>query len=144
MIRAPLRIISIGGVMADDPGIDRVKHLFHFYGSKDPVEKLGGKLYAGRWRISQQSKWNQALREGRITMRCLGPLTHNGKANYFDWTNNLPGDQSGAEVSLAAVISVLAAEGLLSDAEHVPTTADRDAEHTASRQPELGNESAHG
>src|SRR5829696_2516035 len=48
-LAAPLRVISLGGVLSDDPGLSSVEHLYHLYGSKDQVQALGGVLYAGRW-----------------------------------------------------------------------------------------------
>jgi hypothetical protein len=84
MLNAPLQIISMGGVMADDPGIERVDHLYHLYGTKDPVQKLGAIAYAGRWPLLTYSPWNQAKAEGKITMNAVGPITHNDPGGYFE------------------------------------------------------------
>lgn len=91
---APLQVISIGGVMSDDPGLDTVEHLFHFYGTKDPVQKIGEILYAGRWPLLPYSPWNQAKKAGKITMLPIGPIGHTGTGAYFDPESHLPDGQS--------------------------------------------------
>lgn len=116
-LKAPIRIISVGGVMADDPGLDQIEHLFHFYGTKDPVQGLGAKLYAGRWPVFAQSRWNRAMRAGKITMTELGPMTHMGTGNYWDWKTDLPDGRSCAQTTLDAVIDVLTSEKLLPPAD---------------------------
>ena len=83
LIQAPLRIISFGGVMADDPGCYRIEHLYHFYGSKDVVQPIGAIAYAGRWPILSYSPWNRAKAHGKITKIPAGPVTHNDPGGYF-------------------------------------------------------------
>lgn len=45
----PIRVVSIGGMMSDDPGLNRVEQVWHLRGTKDIFEKLGGVMFAGRW-----------------------------------------------------------------------------------------------
>jgi hypothetical protein len=90
LIGAPVSIISVGGVMSDDMGIERTEHLWHMWGDKDPLAPLGQKLYAGRWKYFPNSGWNRALAAGKITLIPLGPFAHNGKGNYFDNETKLP------------------------------------------------------
>jgi len=93
LIGAPIRVISVGGVMSDDIGLQRIKHLWHLWGEKDPLVPLGHWLYAGRWSYFPNSVWNHALAAGKITLIDLGPFTHNGKGNYFDDQTELhPGE----------------------------------------------------
>ncbi len=113
MLKAPIRVISIGGVMSDDPGLISVTHLYHFYGSRDPVQALGGKLYAGRWSMFPQSVWNRALAQGKITFTDLGPVSHNGMDNYFSWDTKMPTGKSYAETTMDAILNVLRRDGLL-------------------------------
>jgi hypothetical protein len=113
MLKAPIRVISIGGVMADDPGLISVAHLYHFYGSNDPIQALGSQIYAGRWPIFKQSVWNRALAQGKITLTELGPFSHNGSDNYFSWDAVTPTGQSYAEVTIDAIIGALRAEKLI-------------------------------
>ncbi|MCG8346941.1 MAG: hypothetical protein MI924_04090 [Chloroflexales bacterium] len=116
MLHAPIRVIAIGGVMSDDQGLKNVTHLYQFYGDKDPVQGLGGKLFPGRWPIAKQSDWNRALAEQRITSMSLGPMTHNGKDNYFSWDVQAPDGRAYAEATLDAVTGALTREGLLNAA----------------------------
>jgi hypothetical protein len=83
VLKAPILVISLGGVMADDPGFVNVRHLYHFHGQKDPVQSLGQILYAGRWPILPHSPWNKAKTEGKITMIDAGPVTHQDPGGYF-------------------------------------------------------------
>jgi hypothetical protein len=84
LIDAPVHVLSIGGVLSDDPGIRHVKHLTHFYGSKDPVQKIGEYLWPGRWPGMIQSAWNRALASGKIEMVAMGPMAHNSLGGYYD------------------------------------------------------------
>jgi len=90
MIKAPVYVLSIGGVISDDPGIKHVGHLRHFYGEKDPFQKLGDILWSGRWPIMGQSAWNRAKAQGRISMVDLGPMAHNSYGGYYDVRVKLP------------------------------------------------------
>jgi hypothetical protein len=87
---APIRIVSLGGVISDDPGIAHVDHLYHIQGEKDPMPWLGAILYPGRWPILPHSKWNQAKRAGRITVVKSGPMTHFGLKDYFARSTKFP------------------------------------------------------
>lgn len=87
---APVYVISIGGVIASDPGLDALEHLYHLYGEKDSIQSLGEKVFPGRWPSAVGSEWKQAMSQGRISMRCIGPLNHNLKEHYFDDTAKLP------------------------------------------------------
>ena len=89
MIKGPLRIISLGGVIADDPGLDYIDHLYHLYGSKDPIQKVGAIAYAGRWPMLPYSPWNRAKAEGKISMIAIGPFKHNDPHGYFDAESKL-------------------------------------------------------
>jgi len=90
MINAPVYVISIGGVISDDPGIKHVGHLRHFYGNKDPLQKLGDILWSGRWSVMGQSDWNRAKAKGRISNVNLGPMAHNSHGGYYDVRVKLP------------------------------------------------------
>ncbi|MGE3599646.1 MAG: hypothetical protein AB7N70_29300, partial [Dehalococcoidia bacterium] len=59
-LRARLHVISIGGVMANDPGIRFVEKVDHLAGSKDPLPPLGVASYPGRWKVRRRSAWNRA------------------------------------------------------------------------------------
>ncbi|MBC8164101.1 MAG: hypothetical protein H7Z42_23065 [Roseiflexaceae bacterium] len=118
MLKAPVRIISIGGVMSDDVGVRAMDKLFHLWGNLDPLHGLGEKLYAGRWPMFPNSDWNQALAAGKIEFVNMGEMHHNGSTNYFSWTAFTPQGQSHALATIDMINTLLVNEGLI-DAEAV-------------------------
>jgi hypothetical protein len=120
MIGAPLRVISIGGVMASDPGLLSVLRLDHFYGSRDYVEKVGPIAFAGRWPYASSSYWNQARAAGRLHSAEYGPYTHIGPGCYFDFERQLPDGRRYGEHTIDVVLDVLEREGLLAAAPTPP------------------------
>lgn len=80
----PVSVISIGGVLSDDPGLDRVEHVWHLYGSRDRIQRLGEWAFPGRWPTARVSAWHDAVRADRITTTCIGPMRHMGGRDYFD------------------------------------------------------------
>lgn len=108
-------VISVGGMLSDDIGLHQVKHLWHLYGKKDPLQALGQKLFAGRWPTKPQSPWNRARRAGKIDLIALGPFKHNGAGNYFDMATKLPDEErTHGEKTLDTIVHVLTQAGLLS------------------------------
>lgn len=109
---APVRIISLAGVMAGDPGVASAQRLVHFYGSKDWVHRLGDLLFPRRWPFLGQSAWNQARARGMIQLQNLGPIVHTGPGDYFDPQTRLPDGRTCRDATIAALLAVLAREGL--------------------------------
>jgi hypothetical protein len=107
LLRAPIFIISLGGVMGNDKGIERVEHLWHLYGTEDPVQDVGAKVFPGRWPLFKNSAWNRALAAGRITMISLGPFHHNMKMHYYDNEARLPSGETYVEHSVNTICRVL-------------------------------------
>lgn len=107
LAKIPLRLISIGGMMSDDYGLDRIEHVDHLRGTKDPFEKLGWIMFAGRWPIAVGSPWSRAMKEGRISVIDLGPMQHNAKAHYFDPNTFAPDGRSYVQVTSDAVVALL-------------------------------------
>ncbi|HQZ00902.1 MAG TPA: hypothetical protein PKV13_02885 [Propionicimonas sp.] len=110
MGRIPLRVVSVGGMMADDYGLDRIQKLWHLRGTKDPFEKLGGVMFAGRWPHAAFSPWTNALKDGRIDIIDLGPMQHNVKEHYFDANSIAPDGRSYLQVTEDAIVAVLNGE----------------------------------
>jgi hypothetical protein len=108
---APLRVVSIGGVMAADPGLDRVHRCWHLVGDRDRVQRLGALLSPGRWPGALASPWHRARMDGRLVEIPVGPMEHRFPGNYFDDRARLDGGQPLAERTLAAVVAVLEGVG---------------------------------
>lgn len=79
----PVSVISVGGIFGDDPGLDRVSHLWHLRGGKDRIQHLGAVAFPGRWPTAPLSPWGRARREGRVTTTVIGPMKHDGARGYF-------------------------------------------------------------
>jgi hypothetical protein len=82
-LQAPLTVISIGGVMSADPGLQAVDRLYHLQGEKDPVPGLGGAFFVGRWPFVKYSYWNRAVSAGKVTTIATGPMGHMAEPGYF-------------------------------------------------------------
>ncbi len=118
----PIYVISVGGMLSDDPGLDKVDHLWHLYGVADPLQALGEAMFSGRWPIQPRSPWNNAMSDGRIDLICLGQYCHNGKGNYFDMETLVPKDKRGrthGQKTLDTIVRILNDEGLISDEDAV-------------------------
>lgn len=103
-------VISIGGMLSDDPGLDHVTHLTHLHGSKDRLQGLGTWLFPGRWPTAPLSSWHKAERAGRITMVELPGVVHDGPGDYFDPTPRDDGTNN-AELTAAAIAEAVTRAG---------------------------------
>lgn len=80
---SPVHIISVGGVVASDPGLAVIDKLHHLHGERDRIEKLGAVIFAQRWAAFANSHWNVAKREGRIVCSQIKNIAHAGPTGYF-------------------------------------------------------------
>ena len=49
MLGSPVTVISVGGVMSSEPSCLQVEHLYHLWGTKDPIQSMGDLAFVGRW-----------------------------------------------------------------------------------------------
>ena len=106
-IGVPVSLISIGGIFGDDPGLDRMGHVWHLSGSKDRMQHLGDVVFPGRWPTAPLSTWGRAKREGRVTKRVIGPMQHDGAKAYFGRRSFGPDGRNYAEITRDAVVEIL-------------------------------------
>lgn len=99
-----LAIVTFGGVMCSDRGLDEVTRLFSLYGSDDRVYALGRMAFPGRWAMAAGSSWNTARREHRLEEREIGPMGHSGAGGYLD-----PRPQPGGEPYINITVREVAA-----------------------------------
>jgi hypothetical protein len=99
----PLAIVTFGGVMASDRGIEEARRLVSLYGTGDEVYALGRAAFAGRWPVVAGSFWNAARREGRLTERAIGPMGHSGSGGYLDPAPRPDGGTPFMEITLREV-----------------------------------------
>ncbi|SDM78562.1 hypothetical protein [Maricaulis salignorans] len=79
----PIQLISIGGVIASTPGLNRLARIDHLVGSADRVEAAGVLAFPARWPLSRGSEWALARSSGRLKRIPLANVTHNGPRGYF-------------------------------------------------------------
>lgn len=100
----PVDVISIGGVYADDPGLDTIGALTHLSGSKDMTQHLGTLVFPGRWVTAPASYYGRAKREGRIRTVAMGPMKH---TEYFSRRRTLPDGRTHREATAEALTEAL-------------------------------------
>ena len=109
LIGAPLEAISLGGVMSSDPGLSSVQHLYHLYGERDGVQRLGALFFPGRWPFLTNSEWNRAKAQDKITFIPLGPSKHTGAQGYMDADSCLSDGRSYLEGTLETIVGIVRA-----------------------------------
>lgn len=107
LLRAPIQVAAIGGVICDDPGVRDVSHLYYLYGARDSLQWLVTWIFPGRWPWLWYSSWNRALRAGKITRERIGPMMHNDPGGYFDADARLPNGNSHAEQTIDHLIGII-------------------------------------
>lgn len=100
-------VVSLGGMLSDDPGLDRVGRVWHLYGTRDGWARMGRVIFSGRWPRRPYSHWNRALADGRLTEIPIGPFKHSVSEHYFDPTHQAPDGRSFLQVSLDGIVAVL-------------------------------------
>lgn len=106
-LNAPVTVISLGGVVSNDPNVREIDHLYHLYGEKDRVHIMGPILFPGRWKILRSSNWNRARSEGKITFMPMGPMAHNGPGGYLDEDSAQQDGRNNLQTTIDTVHSLL-------------------------------------
>jgi hypothetical protein len=117
LIDAPVTVISLGGVISADPGVMEVEHLYHIYGKRDSVQRIGWIVSPSRWHIGgfsflPISRWNQARDAGKITFIYAGDMKHNGDEGYLSHTHHTENGQTYMEATVAQIIALIDGEGV--------------------------------
>ena len=114
MINAPIRVVSLGGVISADPGVMDVEHLYHLQGKYDKVHRFGyivspSRWHIGDWLLLPESRWNMARKVGKISFVDMGDMTHNGKGGYLDTEISVIADgRSNMEVTVGTICNYVA------------------------------------
>lgn len=107
-IRAPVRVISLGGVMSSARSLNAVEHLYHLCGDKDGVQRIGPILFPGRWKVARFSVWNRLKRARMITIVPMGETVgHNGAGGYLDDQTTFPDGVTYFDFTVAKVSSLI-------------------------------------
>lgn len=106
-----LRVVSVGSVLADDPGTTDLAEVAHLSGSKDVTQYMGRILGYTGWPIFPNSAWNRFVREGRLHVIPVGPMKHMGWGDYFSRSVKLADGVSHVQRTAQVVIDLLAPDG---------------------------------
>jgi hypothetical protein len=114
---APIDVISLGGVISANINLLKLEHLYHLSGEKDVVEKLGPKIFPGRWPLYPLSYWNRAKRRGKISFVSLGPVGHQVPGGILDPKLVLPDGRSSLGQTIDTINAILRGEILEAELE---------------------------
>lgn len=104
----PVSLISIGGIFSDDPGLDRMEHVWDIRGARDTMRLLGPIAFPGRWPTAPLSAWGKARHERRVTVRTIGPMKHDGAKGYFGRRAKDSRGRIHADLTREEVVGILA------------------------------------
>ncbi|MCA9981146.1 MAG: hypothetical protein KDD89_09935 [Anaerolineales bacterium] len=107
VFQVPIYIISIGGVMSDDPGFKTVAHVYHLRGQTDLVPLVGYVWYPSRWPLFFNSNWNQFKRSGRLTHIDMGKIQHTGSGGYFTTSRQVPDGRTYLQKTTDVVADII-------------------------------------
>lgn len=112
-LSAPVDIISLGGVISANNNLLVLEHLYHLKGGKDSVERLGPKMFPGRWKVFPLSYWNRAKRRGKISLIDMDPsVGHQLPGGILDPNFILPDGRSALQQTIDTINSILRGEFL--------------------------------
>ena len=82
-LKAEITVVSVGGVFSGEHGFADADRIFHFRGTRDSIEDIGGIVFPTRWYWFVTSPFNQARLQGRYAEALSGPHKHDGNDGYF-------------------------------------------------------------
>ena len=104
---APIDVISLGGVISANVNVLKLEHLYHLVGDRDSVERLGPKMFPGRWPLFPLSYWNRAKRRGKISLISLGPVGHQVPGGMLDPRLILPHGASALDQTITTINGII-------------------------------------
>lgn len=101
-LKAEITVVSVGGVFSGENGFADADRIFHFRGSRDSIEDIGGIVFPSRWYCFVGSAFNQARLENRYAETLSGPHKHDGDDGYFG-ENRVAGEEKYVDIMLKKV-----------------------------------------
>lgn len=111
-VEAPLQVISLGGVLSADPGLWSLQALYHLFGERDSVQRIGAIFSPGRWRWLPFSRWQKAKQQGIVKLVPLLAADHTGNKGYLDAQSFLPGGRSYLEQTVDEITQIVRKSGI--------------------------------
>lgn len=112
---APVDVISLGGVMSANINLLKLEHLYHLVGEQDTVERIGPKMFPGRWKLFPLSYWNRAKRRGKISIIPMGPVGHQVPGGILDPDLILEDGHSSLQQTIDTINAILQGNLVLGD-----------------------------
>ena len=100
-------IISLGGAVGSDRGLESIDHMYHLYGSGDVEQRLPAYFLPSRWPLARRSRWNRALADGRLQRVFLGEMIHTGPKGYLDPDTLQPDGRSNLDVTAGEMVRLI-------------------------------------
>jgi hypothetical protein len=110
-LRAPVTVISLGGVLGDDPALTNVEQLHHLWGTNDLEARLATMFVPARWGMFKRSRWHQAIAAKRLIQTCLGAMHHTGPKGYLDPDTAAPDGRSYLDVTASTMLAIVGSRG---------------------------------
>jgi hypothetical protein len=107
VLGVPPTIISLGGAVGSDRGLESIDCMHHLFGSGDVEQRLTARCLPSRWPLAKRSRWNRALADGRIRMVYLGDMIHTGPKGYLDPDARQPDGRSHLEVTAGEMVRLI-------------------------------------
>ena len=131
---APFYLVSVGGGMADDPGLEKVTHLWHLTGTKDWVQATAC-IFPGRWPFRRRSDWSRAKAQGRLGVISLGPMRHLGLGSYLSAGGVMPDGRTARQTTVDTICELLFSHDLATPAQEGSRRSDPPLSGPASSGP---------
>ena len=106
-LRAPVDVISLGGVISGACPFAKIGRFDHMVGTKDRIEPLGPILFPTRWKIAFESNWNKAVRAGGLRISSLGPVGHQVPGGMLDPGARLTDGRTNLQQTLDRIMEIL-------------------------------------
>jgi hypothetical protein len=103
-------VVSLGGVLAADPGLLEADRTVHLYGRRDRVQRLGAYFFPGRWGLLTYSPWNQARQRGLLELVEVGDVVHTGRGGYLDESSRAADGRSYLDVTVDVLAAIVRGE----------------------------------
>lgn len=123
---APMRLVSLAGVMANEPGVLAFERMLHIESSRDRIARIGRVIFPGLWGVGREPYLSRLARSGALEVVDPGPMRHNDADSYLDDAAVL-GGRSHRDITVELIAGFLAARP---DAAHRPNAGSRPAPAT--------------